>query len=251
MAYDINAENSTLCPRTLYALYVGPNDNGIGYLIFRLSKKQILTTMKRKPVPVPENLFKSTNEKDPFTTKIQINRFDSDRFIGQDDHFDDTKDDGQTQSNKVDHFEDESHNEVVSPHQLDCMESKIMFHQENQILLIVRSSKSTSKSMTNSIGITNTSTFLQGLFLQYLHKAVITIVCLQPSLLVSLYENILRNLYQSISTVVRLLSSLFISPRSEFVQSSLLVSLRSEIIRSSLLASLQSKFIQSYILVFL
>ena len=56
--------------------------------------KQILTTMKDKPVPVPKNLFKTINEKDTFTTKIQIDRFDSERFVGQDDHFDDTKDDG-------------------------------------------------------------------------------------------------------------------------------------------------------------
>ena len=42
--------------------------------------------MKYQPVPVPENLFKTINEKDPFTTKIQIDRVDSDRVIAQDDH---------------------------------------------------------------------------------------------------------------------------------------------------------------------
>ena len=45
---------------------------------------------------MPENIFKRINEKDPFTTKIQINRFDNDRFIVQDCHLDDTKDDDQT-----------------------------------------------------------------------------------------------------------------------------------------------------------
>ena len=54
--------------------------------------------MKYEPVPVPKNLFKTINEKDTFTTKIQINPFDNDHFICQDDHFDDTEDGGQTQS---------------------------------------------------------------------------------------------------------------------------------------------------------
>ena len=101
MAYNNNAENSKLYPRTFYTLYIGPNDNGIGHLIFRLSTKQILTTMKYGPVPMPNNLFKTINETDTFTTKIQINQFNNDCFIGQDDHFDNTKDDGQTQSNKI------------------------------------------------------------------------------------------------------------------------------------------------------
>ena len=46
MAYNNYSENSTLYPRTFYALYIGPNDNCISYLIFKLSTKQILTTMK-------------------------------------------------------------------------------------------------------------------------------------------------------------------------------------------------------------
>ena len=54
-------------------------------------------------------------KKDTFTTKIQINRFDNDRFIGQDDHFGNTEDDDQTQSNKMDISEDERHNELDSP----------------------------------------------------------------------------------------------------------------------------------------
>ena len=158
------------------------------------------------------------NGKDTFTTNIQFNRFDNDRFIGQDDHFGDTEDDGRTRSNEVDNSEDKSHDEVDSPHQLDCMESNTMFHQENQIVLTVESSKHTSVSMINPNGITNASTFLQGLFQQYLHKVVITIVCLPSSLPVSLHEDILRHLYEGISKVVYLLLSLLTSLRSEFLQ---------------------------------
>ena len=90
--------------------------------------------------------------------------------------------------------------------------------------------------MINPIGITNTSTFLQSLFLQYVHKAVITIVCLQSYLPVSLHDNILRHLYEGISTVVSSLLSLLTSLRSELLQSSLPTSLRNEFLQLSLLA---------------
>ena len=66
-----------------------------------------------------KNQFKTINENDPFTTKIQIDRFDSDCFIAQDDHFYDTKDDGLTRSNKVNNSKNESHDELDAPQQLD------------------------------------------------------------------------------------------------------------------------------------
>ena len=164
MAYNTDTENSIFYPRTFYALYIGPNNNSIGHLIFRLSTKHILITMKYEPIPLPNNLFKTISQKDSFTTKIQIDQFDSDRFIGQDDHFNDTKDDSQLQSRKVNNFEDKSHDEVDRPHQLDCMKFNTMIHQGNQIILIVGSSENTSISMINPNRITNTSTFLQGCF---------------------------------------------------------------------------------------
>ena len=123
------------------------------------------------------------------------------------------------------------------------MESNTMFHQENQILLTVGSRKYTSVSMIELNWITSTSIFLQGLFLHYPHESIITIVCLQPSLLVPLYVDILRHLYKGISTVVSLLLSLLSSLRSEFLWSSLLLSLRSEFLRLSLLASLWNIFL--------
>ena len=87
-------------------------------------------------------------------------------------------------------------------------------------------------------GTTSTSTFLQGLFLQYLHKVVITILCLQPSLTVSVHKDILHHLYEGISTVIHLLSSLLASLRGEILQSSLLTSLRNKFRRLSLPVSL-------------
>ena len=167
MAYDTNAGSEILYQRTFYALYIGPNNDNIGHLIFELSTKQLLTKMKYQPVPVPvpENLFKTINETDSFTTKIQIDQFDSDRFTAQDEHFNNTKDDDETQSNNVDNTEDESYNKLDSSQPLDYIESNTMFHQENKILLTVGSSKSMSVAMIKLTGITSTSTFLQGLFI--------------------------------------------------------------------------------------
>ena len=105
-------------------------------------------------------------------------------------------------------------------------------------------------SVIKHTGLTGTSTFPQGLFLKCLHKAVITILCLrclynvistvmyllsslQVFLQVSLYEDSLHYLYKGISMIVHLLSSLLTSLRCKALQTSL---------HSSLLVSLQSKF---------
>ena len=70
MVYDTNTGNNTLYPRTFYALYIGPNDNGIGYLIFKLSTKQTLIKMEYQLVPAPDNLINVIIETDSFTNKI-------------------------------------------------------------------------------------------------------------------------------------------------------------------------------------
>ena len=124
-----------------------------------------------------------------------------------------------------------------------------MFYQENQFLLTIGSSKSTSVSMIKPNRITSTSIFLQGLFLQYLHKAKTNFVSIQSSLPVSLHDDILHHFYEGISMVVSLLSSLLSSLRSELLQTSLPASLRSKILQSSLRTYLQNKFLQLYLLV--
>ena len=57
------------------------------------------------------------------------------------------------------------------------MESYKIVEQENQNPSKMGSSKSISISVKHN-ETTSTSTFLQGLFLQYLHEAVVTILCL-------------------------------------------------------------------------
>ena len=95
-SYNTNAGNNTLYPRTFYALRIEPNNNSIGHLIFKLSINQILTTTKFKPVLVSENLFKTISETDSFANKIQIDHSNSNRFIAQYDHFNNTKDDNES-----------------------------------------------------------------------------------------------------------------------------------------------------------
>ena len=114
-------------------------------------------------------------------------------------------------------------------------------------------------------GFTSTGTSLQGLFLQYLYKTLITILCLcdlykristivylllslQLSLKVSLQENILCFIYKGISTTVYLLSSLLKSLRCKVLKSSLHVSLQDDDLQSSLLESVRNRIIQTSLL---
>ena len=128
------------------------------------------------------------------------------------------------------------------------MDSNMIIYQENQILLTVGPSRSTSVSMIKHAGITSTSIFLKGLFIQYLQKGVNTILSLQPYLPISLQDNSLYHLYRVISAVISLQLSLLTYLRSGFLQMSLLISLRNEFLQSSLPASLRSKLLQSYLL---
>ena len=89
-------------------------------------------------------------------------------------------------------------------------------------------------------GATSTSTFRQCLFIQYLHKVVITILCLQPFLQMYVHEDALRHLYEDPYTVIHLQSSLLTSLRSEFPRLSLLMSLQNRFLQLSLLVSIRS-----------
>ena len=63
MTYDVKASNKTLYPRAFYALYIGPNVGGTGHSVFKLSTKQLLTSPKYKPVPMPEDVFQHMFDK--------------------------------------------------------------------------------------------------------------------------------------------------------------------------------------------
>ena len=70
LSQDNNARSNTVYPGTFYALYIGPNGNGIGHLLFKVSTKHTLVIMKYKSVPVPEDLIGIINEMDISTTNI-------------------------------------------------------------------------------------------------------------------------------------------------------------------------------------
>ena len=110
--------------------------------------------------------------------------------------------------------------------------NKIVNH-EDKVILTKESYNSTSVSVT---GLTSTGTSLQALFLQYLYKTVVTILCL-------------RDLYKGISTTIHLLLSLITSLRCKVLQLSLHASLQNKLLQSSLLMSLQDNDLQSYLLV--
>ena len=62
MKYNVTANNKAACPRALYALYIGPNDSGIGPIIFELSTKKLVTTSKYKPKPITEDIVTIVNK---------------------------------------------------------------------------------------------------------------------------------------------------------------------------------------------
>ena len=97
--------------------------------------------------------------------------------------------------------------------------------------------------MIKPTGIISTSIFLQGWFQQYLNKVVTTVVSLQFSLPVSLHNDILCHLYEGISTIESLLSSLLESVKSEFLLSSLLKYIEADVDSSANL--LQNKTISN------
>ena len=132
--------------------------------------------MKYQTMHVPKDLMKAINDTDSSNNNIQVNHFDSDHSIVSDDYSKNNKDGSQTQYNDNNNYGDESHGELDSPWQLNDIESNKIVYQENQILLFVGSINYTSVSAKKLTGLSSTSTFLQGLFLQYLHKVAITIL---------------------------------------------------------------------------
>ena len=56
IAYNNKVRNKTLFPKTFYALYVEPNQEGNGHLIYSLDKDQTVVTKGYRTVPIPEDI---------------------------------------------------------------------------------------------------------------------------------------------------------------------------------------------------
>ena len=87
------------------------------------------------------------------------------------------------------------------------------------------------------------------MFTQCLHEVVITVLCLQPFLPMSVHKNNPHHLYEDIYTAIHILSYLLVSLRIEILQPSILMSLQSELLRLSLIVSLRSGILRSSLLV--
>ena len=201
-------------------------------------------------------------------SKNQVDHFNIEQSTVRVDYSNNKEYESRTANNNKDESEDEDTDELGNSRHLDDLMSDKIVDHDNPVVLTGKSYNSTSVSVNGS---TNTDTpipslflqclyILQGLSLQYLCEAVITIFCLhclyeststvahllslvQVSLQISIREDILHHFYKGISTIILLLLSISTSLRSEFLQPSLLASLRSGILQSSLLTSLQNSFV--------
>ena len=114
IAYDNKVRYKTLHPRAFYALYVKPNEEGSGHLIFRLSTDQIVVTKECQSIPVPENLIEAISETESYGNKNQTNCFDTNHSIIQDGHSNNNDNYGYIYPIDMDDSEDESYDK------LDC-----------------------------------------------------------------------------------------------------------------------------------
>ena len=62
VAYDVLSKNKTSKPKTFYALYIGPNDEGTSYSVFKLSTKKDHHNTKTKPIPMPDNVIEALHQ---------------------------------------------------------------------------------------------------------------------------------------------------------------------------------------------
>ena len=90
ITYNNKVGNRKPRPRVFYALYIKPNDNGNGHLIYTLSTDQILVTKEYQCVHVPEDLVEAISETNSSDNKIQAIHFNNDQAIVQDDQLETT-----------------------------------------------------------------------------------------------------------------------------------------------------------------
>ena len=112
-------------------MYIRPNNDGNGHLIYRLSTDQILITKDYQSVPVTKDLIEAISETDSYDNKFQVNNFDRNHSTVYDDQSNNNDDDSCTHFNDEDNSEDESYDELDNPQQLNRMKSNEIVYQEN------------------------------------------------------------------------------------------------------------------------
>ena len=102
MASDEKVNNKTSRLRAFCELYIGPNDSRTGHSVLKLWTKQLLTTPKCKPVPLPEDVIQVVNEmgrQEGMPDGIQFHNKDKESTLSDLYTEDDSQDDNSCASN--------------------------------------------------------------------------------------------------------------------------------------------------------
>ena len=78
MAYEPKSSNDTGMPRAFYALYLYPNENGSGHVVFSLKLKTRRSTQKCIPQPMAQDIIDIVNEmgkEEKVRNRIQLMNF--------------------------------------------------------------------------------------------------------------------------------------------------------------------------------
>ena len=102
-----------------YALYIKPNGDNTGHLIYDLSRDNIVVTPNYQSVPVPADLFELTNRTELSNNKIQVNHFDIRQSIVQMNYHNNNEYKIQTPNNNKDDSEDGNTDELGNSQHLD------------------------------------------------------------------------------------------------------------------------------------
>ena len=161
IAYNNTSGNNTLHPKVFYALYIKPNGDGNGHLLFKLLTDQIIVIIKYQSVSVPEDLIGTTNKTDSSNNKNPIGSFDIEQSVVQNNHSNNREYNSQTPSNNKLLSEDGGCDELDNSQHLDDLKLDKTVDHEDQVILTKESYNSTSVSMTE---LTNINTSLPSSF---------------------------------------------------------------------------------------
>ena len=62
MAYELKSSNDTAVPRAFYALYLYPNENDSGHVVFNLKTKTTKSTQKCVPQAMTQDIINLVNK---------------------------------------------------------------------------------------------------------------------------------------------------------------------------------------------
>ena len=168
-----------------YSLYIKPNDDNNGHLIYDLSTDKIVVTMNYQSVPVPKDLIKAMNKTDSSNNKIRIDHFYIEQSIVQENYSNNNDYKSHTPNNSKDNSEDGNTDELDnSQHPDDMILDKIVDHKD-QIILTKETYNSTSISMNASTNIDTPIPFFYSVYMNY--KVYLYSMYTKPQLLFCVY----------------------------------------------------------------